>query len=65
MAALLNGLGDRSAVVRKAYASALGQLTRVREGRGEGEGEGEGEGGEREREEREGGRERGGKGEET
>lgn len=29
MAALLSGLGDRSAGVRKAYAGALGQLTRV------------------------------------
>ena len=30
MAALLAGLGDRSAGVRKAYADALGRLTRVR-----------------------------------
>ena len=30
MAALLAGLGDRSAGVRKAYADVLGRLTRVR-----------------------------------
>lgn len=34
MAALLGGLGDRSAGVRKAYAGALGQLARVSGGRG-------------------------------
>ena len=39
MAALLAGLGDRSAGVRKAYADALGQLTRVSGERGKWEGE--------------------------